>query len=67
MHDTFGDDKALPRVETYQLILEIDQELTLNDVEKLIIILVFVPMVFTTEYPQPYDEPFTWQSVWLYH
>ncbi len=41
MHDTFGNDKTLSRVEAYKPIFEIDQKLTLNDVKKLVVIIVF--------------------------
>src|SRR6266436_3491367 len=53
--DTFGNDEALPRVESYRPPFEIDQKLTLNDVEKLVVLFVLVPMVFTTKNPQPHD------------
>jgi hypothetical protein len=55
VHDTFGNDEALPRAESYQPPFEIDQKLTLNDVKKLVVLFVFVPMVFTTKNPQPHD------------
>ena len=47
MHDTFGNDEALPGVESYQAIFEIDQELALDYVKKLVVLVMFVPMVFT--------------------
>jgi len=49
MHDTFGNNEALPWVESYQATFEIDQELALNYVKKLVVLIVFVPMVFTTK------------------
>ena len=55
VHDTFGNDEALPRAESYQPPFEIDQKLTLNNVKKLVVLFVFVPMVFTTKNPQPHD------------
>ena len=55
VHDTLGNDEALPGVESYQPIFEIDQKLTLNYVKKLVVLIVFVPMVFTTKNPQPHD------------
>src|ERR1700730_18975722 len=55
VHDTFGNDEALPRFESYQPPFEIDQKLTLNHVKKLVVLFVFVPMVFTTKNPQPHD------------
>src|ERR1700682_436005 len=55
VHDTFGNDEALPWVESYQPIFEIDQELALDYVKKLVVLVVFVPMVFTTKNSQPHD------------
>src|SRR5229473_2456845 len=52
VHDTFGNDEALPGIETYQPIFEINQKLTFNYVKKLVVLIVFVPMVFTTKNPQ---------------
>jgi len=45
MNDASGDDKPLPRPQINRAIFQVDQETTVDDVEKLVQILVGVPMV----------------------
>jgi len=44
MGDSFGNDKTLPRFERHCSSLQVNQELPLNHIEKLIVIVVFVPV-----------------------
>jgi hypothetical protein len=46
VHDSFRNDKALPRRELDCSVLEINQELTLDNIEKLIVGVMLVPVVF---------------------
>src|ERR1700751_3971315 len=55
MHHAFRDDKALIGQELDRSPLEIDYESAAQDVEKLIIIVVFVPMVLALHYAKPHD------------
>lgn len=55
MQNAFGDDDALARVESDQAIFEIEQELAFDDIEKLVVVIVFVPVVFTAKNAQAHD------------
>jgi hypothetical protein len=46
MHNTFCDRDALIGIQLDGLVFEIDQELTFEDEEKFIVVVVFVPVVF---------------------
>jgi len=56
MHHALWDDKALIRQELDGPSLEIDYESATHDVKKLIIIVVFVPVVLALHYAEPHDR-----------
>jgi hypothetical protein len=49
VHGPFGNDEGGAWREFDSAILEIDQELTFNDVEKFIVVVVFVPVIFSLD------------------
>ena len=49
MEDSFGNDRALPRAELHGSAFEIDQQLPFDNVEKLVVIVVLVPMIFALD------------------
>src|SRR6516165_2461604 len=55
MHYALWDDKALIGQELDRSLLEIDYESAAQDVEKLIIIVVLVPVVLALHYAEPHD------------
>src|SRR5215467_8623979 len=55
MHHALGDDKSLIGQKLDRSPLEIDYESAAQDVEKLIIIVVFVPVVLALQYAEPHD------------
>src|SRR5262249_50990886 len=55
MHHALWDNKALIGQELNRLPLEIDYESAAQDVKKLIIIVVFVPVVLALHYAEPHD------------
>ena len=55
MHHALWDDKALIGQELDRSPLEIDYKSAAQDVEKLIIIVVFVPVVLALHYTEPHD------------
>ena len=55
MHHALWDDKALIGQELDRSSVEIDYESAAQDVEKLIIIVVFVPVVLALHYAEPSD------------
>src|SRR5215469_5187823 len=57
MHHAFWDDKALIGQELDRSpLVEIDYESATQDVKKLIIIVVFVPVVLALHYAEPHDR-----------
>src|SRR6516164_8081071 len=56
MHHALWDDKALIGQELDRSPLEIDYESATQDVKKLIIIVVFVPVVLALHYAEPHDR-----------
>src|SRR5262249_22076168 len=55
MHHALWDDKTLIGQELDRSPLEIDYESAAQDVEKLVIIVVFVPVVLALHYAKPHD------------
>src|SRR5262249_5966002 len=55
MHHALWDDKTLIGQELDRSPLEIDYESAAQDIEKLIIIVVFVPMVLALQHAEPHD------------
>jgi len=55
MHHALWDDKALIGQEFDRSPLEIDYKSAAQDVEKLVIIVVFVPVVLALHYAEPHD------------
>lgn len=55
MAHTFGNNKALPRSEIDNAILEIDQEMSVQNEKEFINILVFVPVIFALNHRHPDD------------
>jgi hypothetical protein len=53
--DLPGNDKALTRIERYGAIFQINEEPALKHVEKLVVTVVLVPMVFTLKYAQAHN------------
>jgi hypothetical protein len=56
MHHALWDDKALIGQELDRSTLEIDYESATQDVKKLIVIVVFVPVVLALHYAEPHDR-----------
>ena len=56
MHQALWDDKALIGQELDRSPLEIDYESATQDVKKLIIIVVFVPVVLALHYAEPQNR-----------
>ena len=52
MNDPFGNDQPLAGAEFEALVLQIDTEFALQDVEELIVFLMFVPVVFSLYHSQ---------------
>jgi hypothetical protein len=55
MGDPFGNDKALLRLQVDRPTLKIDDEVPLKNKEKLIIVLVFVPVIFALHDAKTHD------------
>ena len=55
MANTFRDDETLTRREFNSLVLEIDQEISIEDKEEFIDVIVFMPVVFAFENADPHD------------
>src|SRR2546421_12506001 len=62
-----GHNKTLTRCEFHQAAFKIDEQLSFYHVEKLIVIVMFVPVILALDTPTRTTESFTLQSVWLYH
>jgi hypothetical protein len=67
MHNALGNDKLLLRTQVHRAIFEVDDKVPVQDKEKLIIVIVFVPVYSPCTTPKRTTESLTWQSVWLYH
>jgi hypothetical protein len=52
MHDTFWHHESLLGLQINRSIFEVDDEVSLQDEEKLVVALVFVPMVFALQDPE---------------
>src|SRR5215510_2698155 len=49
VHHAFGHDESLARVKLHSAAFEIDQQPALDDVEKLIVVIVFVPVILALD------------------
>jgi hypothetical protein len=55
MDDSLGNDKALSWIERYRLVLQVNEQLAVDNVEELIIGVVFVPVILTFKDAKPND------------
>ena len=56
MPNSFRNNEALARPKIDDSIFEIDQEVSVQNKEKLVDVFMFVPMIFALEHAQPYDR-----------
>ncbi len=66
MYNPLRDYKALARLQVDRLAFEVDDKMTVEHKEELVIVVVLVPMVFTLHDTRRTTDSFTLQSVWLY-
>src|SRR6202022_100028 len=52
----FGDDESLPWRELHDPVFHVDQQLALDDVEELVVMVMFVPVILTLNYSHPNDR-----------
>jgi len=52
MLDALGNDKSLLWLQSNRAIFEIDDEVPFQDKEELVVVVMFVPMVLASHYPQ---------------
>jgi hypothetical protein len=45
MHHSLGNDETLSRIKLHRAVFKIDEQLTLDDVEKLVVSIVLVPVI----------------------
>src|SRR5262249_60251790 len=72
-HARYGPDSSLARVNVHSGAFEIDQQPALDDVEKLIVVIVFVPVILALDDSYPHHrrvhlaqrlvEPLVWTRV----
>ena len=55
MHHAFGNYRRLARSQVDRALFQIDQQLTANDIEELVFVLVFMPMIFALDHAEPHD------------
>jgi hypothetical protein len=60
-------DEALIGQKLNRPTFEVDDELSTQHEEELIVVVVFMPVVFALHHAKAHTESFTLQSVWLYH
>jgi|tagenome__1003787_1003787.scaffolds.fasta_scaffold20647056_1 hypothetical protein len=52
MEHSFGHDKGLPRPEFRNFVFQVDQQFAFDDVEKLVIVIVLVPVIFAFDHSE---------------
>ena len=63
MHDALRNHESLARAQLHGPAFKIDQQLAFDHVEKLIVVIVLVPVVLAFDHAMRTTLPFTWQSV----